>query len=124
MPYPVDNIRKGCKAKGITLAELERRLGIGNGVIARWETAKTYPPVDRLTAISKELDIPLEDLGKWDYKQEKPAPTNGNGYVDQFTEAAARLFGDHPEKLLRLLDALEKDPEKTKAKFDLFLATL
>lgn len=75
MAFPVDNIRKGCKAKGITLAELERRLGIGNGVIARWENAKTSPPVDRLVAISWELEIPLDDL----CKEETPASTEASG---------------------------------------------
>mgnify|MGYP002515605954 CR=1 FL=1 len=40
MAFPVQNIRDACEKKGITLAELERKLGIGNGVIASWEKAK------------------------------------------------------------------------------------
>ena len=64
MPFPVDNIRRGCKAKGITLAELERKLKSGNGVIRRWENAKTSPPIDRLIEISDILEIPLDELCK------------------------------------------------------------
>lgn len=62
MPFPVDNIRRGCKAKGMTLAELERKLKIGNGVIRRWENAKTSPPINRLLEISEILEIPLDEL--------------------------------------------------------------
>ena len=40
MAFPVQNIRDACEKKGITLAGWERKLGIGNGVIARWEKAK------------------------------------------------------------------------------------
>lgn len=77
MAFPVDNIRRGCKAKGITLAELERKLGFGNGVIARWETAKTAPPIDRLTAISEELEIPMDELCRAEENTPASVPADG-----------------------------------------------
>ena len=76
MAFPVGNIRRYCKAKGITLAELERKLGIGNGVIARWEKAKASPPIDRLTAIAEELDTTIDELCK---EEEIPASTKASG---------------------------------------------
>lgn len=77
MAFPVSNIRKRCKEKGMTLAELERKLGFGNGVIARWEKAKTSPPLDRLSAIAEELDTSLEELSK--EEKEVPVSTEANG---------------------------------------------
>lgn len=109
MSFPVDNIRRGCKAKGITLAELERKLGYGNGVIARWETAKTSPPVDRLIAISEELEIPMSELCRAD---EKPASVSADGLdaIDQLSPALVeelsrfvRLAKANPERALRFL---------------------
>lgn len=115
-----ENVKRLCAIKGIRVSALEKALGFGNGYINP-KKVKHFSH-ERLVRIAEYLGVSIEEITG--QEQEKPVPTNGNGYVDQFTEAAARLFGDHPEKLLRLLDALEKDPEKTKAKFDLFLATL
>lgn len=52
MSFPVENIRALCKKRGTSLAALERSLGFGNGVIAGWETAKSYPPYDRVSAVA------------------------------------------------------------------------
>lgn len=62
MAFPVQNIKDACKEKGTTIAEIERKLHIGNGIIARWETNKAYPPLDRLQAIADELHVPLSRL--------------------------------------------------------------
>lgn len=56
----VDRIRGLCKKSGITLAELERRCGIGNGVIARW--GKSSPSYERLARVAKELETSVEYL--------------------------------------------------------------
>ena len=52
MSFPVKNIRALCKKRGTSLAALERSLGFGNGVIAGWETAKSYPTYDRVSAVA------------------------------------------------------------------------
>lgn len=62
MSFPVDNIRKACADNGITLAELEKELGIGNGVIARWSKNKSTPPIDRLIQIAKRLGVTVAQL--------------------------------------------------------------
>lgn len=62
MPFPVDNIRAACQKQGTTLAEVERALGIGNGVIAKWEKKKGSPPYDRIIAIAEHLRVPVSDL--------------------------------------------------------------
>lgn len=62
MPFPVDNIRAACQKQGTTLAEVERALGIGNGVIAKWEKKKGSPPYDRIIAIAEHLRVPVSDI--------------------------------------------------------------
>ncbi len=66
MPFPVDNIRMACAIKGTTIAELERDLKIGNGVIARWEHSKKSPPYDRLVAIAERLGTTVDALSRPD----------------------------------------------------------
>ena len=58
----VKNIRALCKNKGISLWALERELGIGNGVIARWETS--YPRVDNVKLVADFFGVTIDDLLK------------------------------------------------------------
>lgn len=62
MAFPVDRIRDACRDRNLTLAELERALGFGNGVIAKWSKLKTSPPLDRLVAIAHYLDVPVSRI--------------------------------------------------------------
>ena len=72
MSFPVKNIRKACALRNTTLKQVEKDLGFGNGVIARWETAKGSPPYDRIVAIAEHLNVSVSDLtGE---NAEKPAP--------------------------------------------------
>lgn len=88
MPFPVDNIRAACAAQNTTLAQLERELKIGNGVIARWEKAKGSPPYDRLVAIAERLNTTVEQLSST--QKEKPTTPEDDGLTA--TQAAAMEF--------------------------------
>ena len=70
MPFPVDNIRAICAQKGTSLKQIEKELGIGNGVIARWETKKGSPPYDRIIARAEHLNVPVSELtGEFEEKE-------------------------------------------------------
>jgi transcriptional regulator with XRE-family HTH domain len=56
----VDNIQRLCREKGTTLCEVERKTGLGNGVIARWKDSN--PRVDRLAAVAEYFGVTLDDL--------------------------------------------------------------
>lgn len=56
----VENIRALCKGRELTLAELERKTGIGNGVIARWATSS--PRVDNLAKVADYFGVTVDDL--------------------------------------------------------------
>lgn len=58
----VDRIRYLCSVKGITVAELERRMNFGNGTVRRW--GNSSPAVDKFYKVSKYFGITMEELLK------------------------------------------------------------
>lgn len=70
--FPVDNIRYYAALKGMTLAEVERRLGFGNGVIARWQTAKRPPDPVKLAMVAELLEVTVEELETGAKKEPPP----------------------------------------------------
>lgn len=56
------NIKRLCEDRGMTLAALERAVGIGNGVIADW--AKGRPRVDLLMRVADFFGVTLDELVK------------------------------------------------------------
>ena len=49
-----------CKQKGISIAELEREVGIGNGTIGRWGVSS--PSVDRLKRVADFFGVTVDSL--------------------------------------------------------------
>lgn len=84
MAFPVQNIREAAKLKGLTLAQIEKSLGIGNGVIAKWAKTKSAPPYDRIVAIAEFLEVPVSQLtvGEPSYAEKNPVLENENGITD------------------------------------------
>lgn len=85
MSFPVNNIREVCAENGITLAELERSLKIGNGVIARWEDAPRTPQIGVIIQIAEYLNT---SVGRLLGEKEKTATPEGDGEMQE----AIRLF--------------------------------
>ena len=56
----VDNIRALCEQSNMTIAALERAVGIGNGVIARWNN--TTPRLDKAKAVADYFGVTLDSL--------------------------------------------------------------
>lgn len=56
----VENIQQLCKEKGTSFFALERQLGIGNGVIARWSTCS--PRVDSLKRVADYFGVTVDEL--------------------------------------------------------------
>lgn len=49
-----------CTEKGITISELERTVGLGNGSIARW--GENMPSVDRVKRVADFFCVTVDDL--------------------------------------------------------------
>lgn len=56
----VNNIKKICKSKNISISVLERDLFMSSGLISRW--AKTTPALDRVLEIANYLQVSLDTL--------------------------------------------------------------
>ena len=56
----IDRIKFLVAQKRITIAELERRADIGNGVIRRWD--KSLPTGDKLQRVAKYLGVTIDYL--------------------------------------------------------------
>ena len=98
----VENIRQAAKRQNTSLKQIERDLGIGNGVIAKWAKASRMPRVDTLEAIAKHLGVTVADLtGK---KEERPL--SGTPNRDVLLKFVAET--DDVETLLKLLDAVNR----------------
>lgn len=91
----VQRIRGLCKNKGITIAELERRCGIGNGIIARW--GKSKPSYERLSKVAEELETTVEYLQTGSEQKEKP-PAQGGEPIGPNKRALLELADDMSEE--------------------------
>ena len=54
------NISKLCKEKGVSIARLEREIGIGNGTVARWGTSS--PTVDNVRKVADYFGVTVDNL--------------------------------------------------------------
>ena len=55
-----DNVKKICKAKGISVGKMEQELGFSNGSISKWN--ESDQGVHKAQKVSKYLKVPIEKL--------------------------------------------------------------
>ena len=58
----LQNVRKLCQARGITLYRLEHDLGFGNGTVRKWEWIT--PRVDRVKQVADYFGVTVDFLMK------------------------------------------------------------
>lgn len=58
----VDKVKSFCDEREITLAELERCVGLGNGTVARWDEKR--PSVDRVAKVAEFFGVTVDELLK------------------------------------------------------------
>ena len=63
----VERIRELCKRKNITFQKLEKAVGLGNGVIARWD--ERMPSAKNLSVVAEFLGVSMEYLLTGEEKQ-------------------------------------------------------
>ena len=56
----LENIIRLCKKRGISIAKLEREVGIGNGTIGKW--GKSSPTVDSLKKVADHFGVSVDAL--------------------------------------------------------------
>ena len=55
-----DKIREICREKGVSVASFEKKAGLSNGAISKWNNAS--PTVDNLNAVAKILKVKVDKL--------------------------------------------------------------
>lgn len=55
-----DKIREICREKGVSVASVEKKSGLSNGAISKWNNAS--PTVDNLNAVAKILKVKVDKL--------------------------------------------------------------
>ena len=56
------NILRFCEKRQLSIAELERAAGIGNGVIRKWDNA--FPTLRTVSSVADTLGVTLDELLK------------------------------------------------------------
>lgn len=56
-----EKIKMLCKSNGLTVRELERRCGFGNGTIRRWGV-ENQPGIDRVQKVARVFGITIDEL--------------------------------------------------------------
>lgn len=87
-----ERIQSLCDAKGFTIAELERMVDVGNGVIRRWK--KSVPTADKLQKTAKVLGVTMDYL------------INGNDIDDAKVKVLARKASELTDEQLDAINIM------------------
>ena len=82
-------IKEMCMEKGITITELERKLGFGNATIHNWKTKS--PTIEKLKKVADFFDVSLDDLVGIRVKVSDEAMNIASEY-DSFTDQQKNLL--------------------------------
>lgn len=55
-----ETVKALCESKSITIAELERKISVGNGSIQKWK--KSFPSADRLKKVADYFGVSTDSL--------------------------------------------------------------
>lgn len=55
-----DKIKEICKKRGVSVASVEKKAGLSNGAISKWNDAS--PTVDNISAVAKILKVKVDKL--------------------------------------------------------------
>ncbi|MBP1041262.1 helix-turn-helix transcriptional regulator [Vagococcus sp. BWB3-3] len=96
-------IKRLANEKNVSLAEVERAVGLSNGAITKW--AKSSPSSDKLVRIADYFNVSVDYLlGRTDDSTE-----DKNYFMIQ--RKAKRMTPEQREKTLRILEATFDDDE-------------
>lgn len=136
-----ENIKSMCDERGVKPSRMCQEAGVSKSIISMLKSGeKKYISLEVAKKIANYFCVSVDDIlggtlqgnlekemhgyrmGREAEKENPAAPKNDGGNV--FELAIKNLCGDDQKKLALLMDSLSKNPEKTKASFDLFLKTL
>ena len=95
----MENLRRIRKAKGLTMKDLGKAVGVSESMIGMIETGKRNPGYELLLKLSEELGCSYEDL----IDGEKNPATSGDGLVDKDARLLMWFRSLPPEKQKAIL---------------------
>lgn len=98
-----DRLRAARTARGLSLRSLAERLGVSPSLISQVERGLARPSVNTLYAMSRELDVSLDELLFADARRSTPG-TNGRRSTDSMTAAIPDLALLHASRADRLTE--------------------
>ena len=55
-----DKIKEVCKSRGVSVTSVEKKAGLSNGAISKWNDVS--PTVNKLNAVAKVLKVKIDTL--------------------------------------------------------------
>jgi transcriptional regulator with XRE-family HTH domain len=92
----VDKIKVLCEKRGLTLAELERKLELSNGSIRRWDT--NLPSIDKLKKVSEYFCVTIDEL----VSQEDTSALDLD--IRKIERARSHMPAAEKEKMMKILE--------------------
>jgi transcriptional regulator with XRE-family HTH domain len=66
-------LRKVREEKSISLRELAKKIGVSGAFLSDIELGRRFPSADKIELLAKEIGVPLEELQKYDFRDEAEA---------------------------------------------------
>jgi len=63
-------LRQIREAKNISLRELAKKIGVSGAFLSDIELGRRFPSPDKIELLAKEIGIPVEELQKYDFRNE------------------------------------------------------
>lgn len=70
----VQNIRSFAQIRGTSIKQIEKDLGLGNGMIGKWEDSKKSPPFETIEVIANYLGASILELAGITPSENEKAP--------------------------------------------------
>lgn len=104
----IDKINFILAKKGMSGADLERKIGVSNSVYSQWNTKVTKPSKKSLAKVADALEVDISDiLPDKIVKKEKPAH-DVDGPSDRRKYAHSLIDGISEDELEKLMPAIER----------------
>ena len=99
----IDKINIILAQKGMSGADLERKIGVSNSVYSQWNTKTTKPSNKSLLKVAKALEVDVSEITSDKAKKEKPASLNENGQTDSNIQKLLDSVSDFSESEMAIL---------------------
>lgn len=104
----VKNIKSFAQIRGTSIKQIEKDLGLGNGMIGKWEDSKKSPPFETIEVIADYLGASILELAGITPRENEKAPaTEGEGLSaarQKLYDAIANLTDEQCTKLLGVVE--------------------